>query len=268
MEHNYGKELAMRETQKTPLVVLKIMAFVVAPLLFVLSIFLLFADDGFYREEGIVLLVLSVPFFSAMLFLSKVLYSQVFIYEEGVIVKNFRKEYRFHYNEIAGLREPLYGAVVVVPVGGIVSGLITAAALGIASGIADEKRREKLIREIVIQPKNGKAVGVVKTGGDELSQVYTGWLIKNIPVTKENLNSLSLSFGKKLEFNNGALVQKKRSGDIRLALSDVIDFDARDGLLHYYGLNKKGKKAIIITAEIRKIMNLDLLLLLFSFADT
>jgi hypothetical protein len=114
--------------------------------------------------------------------------------------------------------------------------------------------------------EHANEVGVVNTGGDELSMVYTDWLIKQKSVTKESLVSLSLSFGDSLEFSRNAFVHKHRKGDTVLRPEEITKLDFVEGKLFIYGLNENGKEKRLIDIKIEEVLNLDLLLYIYDLS--
>jgi len=266
MEHNYGEQLAVRETKKGALIVIRVCAVILLILLNLLGIFLVIDSEVGTEDRtvGYALIVIAVLFFAGLLFIASRIRSEVIIFEEGVIIKNNKKEHRFHFNEIAGLQDNSATHYIPIPVAGGIAGLAVAlvagAAVTAAGAAVDENRRKNRIRSIIVVPSSTglKPVGVVNTGGDELSLLYTEWLIKQKSITKENLNSLVLSFGKDFELDKGTFIHKKRRGSIKSTFADFINFKIDTGLLWFNGTDEKGKVKLN-GIEINKILNIDLL---------
>ena len=269
--HDFGKQLVVRESKKSKSVWLIIGA--VASLVLLSAGGLFFLMDPHFPEDtymGIALLVLAVILFGLLLFLSRKLRAKVEIYEQGVVVARGSKEHKFHFSEIAGLRDaPGDSGVFVVPMaGGLVGAIVAGAVAGVAGNMSDSRRRRHRLRSISIVTKGDspREIGVVNTGGDELSEVYTDWLIAQTPITKENVHNLTLSFGGILELNNGVFVHHRRRGDVQLALKDVTDLSAGEDSVMFYGLNEKGKSKCLIDVKVAHIVNIDLLFSILHIA--
>ena len=206
----------------------------------------------------------------ALLLIGNKIRSQVTIYEEGVVVETRNNEYRFHFSEIAGIRDTSSDdGVTIAGNFGLIGALVVGVAAEIASSAANAHRRKHRIRSVNIVPNNdSREISVVKTGGDELSAVYTQWVINQKSITEENIGSLNVVFGDSLEFNNGAFIHKhRRRGDTSLTLEDITRIeDIDDGSLHFYALNEKGKEKCLFTVVITAIVNLDLLFYIYELS--
>jgi hypothetical protein len=240
MEKNFGNKLVVRETKKSKIILIRIGA--IATLLITSSaglFFLLNPTEPMDTIMGFVALG-SAVFLCAVLFIVSVnIRSTVEIYEEGVIVKKRKGEHSFHFSEIAGLRDIYDGSSTYVVSGGVLGAVITGMAAGVAGSIADAHRSKNRIRSICIVPvaSGSREVGVLNTAGDELSEVYTNWLVKQKSVTKENINSLVFSFGETLELNHGIFIHRRRNGEVQLALTDITNLEIRADSLMFFGQN-------------------------------
>jgi len=272
MSQNFGNQLVTRETKRGTLLWLRLGA--VAAFLFfgVGGVFLIlrpFDPEDTIIGFGMVGMAVLLPI--VLLVVAKKLRAQITIYEEGVVVQNSGKEHRFHFSEILGLRDtPSAGATVVVPGGfGILGALAAGAVVAVADNVADASRRKHRIRSISIVPvsRDGSPqaeVPVVNTGGDELSEVFTEWLVKQKAITKERIPSLYLSFGDSLTLRDGTLVHASRRGEVRLALKDVTRVNTADGALRLFGLNEKEKEKCLIDIPFKAVFNLDVLFYIFD----
>ncbi|MCL2637840.1 MAG: hypothetical protein FWD48_05650 [Oscillospiraceae bacterium] len=277
MEHNdsnLGAQLSTFETKKSSLTSLKVWAVISFAVLVGLGIILLFVeDDPDIRILSFLLFGLGIILPVMLLFLSKMLYQQVIIFEEGVVVKERKKVHSFHFNEIAGLRENTYDnmntAAGIGSAGGAVGGLIIGTVFSIMNSASDKSKKKHKLRSLFIVPSGYKAkpVGVVNTGGNELSRVYTGWLIRKNGVNKENLNSLSLSFGQKLELSGGAFIHKKRNKEVKIPFSKNVNIDTKSsanyGVFTLVETDEKGKARSSVALDAAKVFNIDLLNYIF-----
>jgi hypothetical protein len=273
MQQNYGNQLAVRETKKSTIIWIRIGAVIFLLLVGAVGIYtLLNPIDGEDTIIGLGLLGIGVLICAILFFVSAKIKKLVTIFEEGVVLKNGSKEHRFHFSEIAGLADAGSGGTYFIPLsGGLVGALVMGTAAAVAGAAADASRRRNRIRNITIMPVSGGSsrVPVVNTGGDELSQVYTQWLIKQKSVTKENLDSLVLSFGAELEFNAGMFIHKRKKGDESYAFSDItaLKSDSSSGILRFFGLNEKGKEKNLFNVSVNAAHNIDLLFYLFELRN-
>lgn len=273
MKNNYGKQLAKHETKKGKLVWLRMAA--------VASFFALGAAGMFFilnpvnQEDtvmGFVALGLAVILPIALFIIGNKSRSSVTIFEEGVIVNNGNKEHGFHFNEIDGLRDLATSRTFFVSGGlGLVGAIATGLASAAVSGALDAGRRKQRIRDIFIVSnadnyEHASEVSVVNTGGDDLSMIYTDWLIKQKSATKESLASLFLTFGDGLEFSKNTFVHKHRKGDTIIKPEDITKLDFVEGDLSIYGLNESGKEKRLIDIKIGEVLNLDLLLYIYNLS--
>jgi hypothetical protein len=269
MQQNYGNQLAVRETKTSTIVWIRIGAVIFLLLVGAVGIYtLLNPIDDEDTIIGLALLGIAVFICAVLFFVSVKIKKQATIFEEGVILKSGKKERRFHFGEIAGLRDIADNRTYFIPYrGGLIGAVVASAALSIADA-ADKKR----IRSVRIVPDTYGAaeVSVVNTAGNELSEAYTAWLVKQKSVTKENLTSLSLSFGDALGFDSGTFTYKHRKGDTRHALSDLtnIHYDNSSGILRFCALNEKGKEKSLFSVGVDKVINIDLLFMIFRLKNT
>jgi len=270
MEHNFGNMLVERSTKKNRIVWLRVGAIAALLALGAAAYYLInFPFDPEDRIMGFVSLGMAVLLFLVLWFISNKIKQSVEVYEEGVIVKKGRKEHPFHYSQISGLRDAgaddgffVFGAF------GLVGAAIAGAASAVASNAIDASRRRNRIRKLSIVPNTDelKEISVVNTGGDMLSEIYTGWLIREKSIVKESIPSLALSFGDVLEFNQGLFTHKHRRGDIHLPLAEITELEIRGDSLMFFGLNEKGKTKSLIDINVVEVLNIDLLFYVFNAA--
>jgi len=267
-EHNFGKKLAEYESSKGKITALKAGAVAALLLLGGGGAFVLLANPVGGDENALVgmfLLVAGLIIGMCLWFISGRLYSKATIFEEGVAVIDGKKEHNIHYNEIVGLRDIIKDESTTITHRGGIAGAVAAGIIaGAASAAAAEKRRNKARNiTIIAEPDEGarrpRGINVIDTGGDKLCKVYTKWLITKNAITKENLKTLSLSFGDKLKFENGAFIQVKRKDDIVLTLEDIIKITIEYDSVFFYALNHKGKEAVLISVDVKHVLNLNLL---------
>ncbi|MCL2569337.1 MAG: hypothetical protein FWE12_07945 [Oscillospiraceae bacterium] len=273
---DFGKQLAAYETKRSTFAWLKIGAIAAFLLFGIGGIFLiLYPIDPEDTIIGYGLLGAAVFFPLVLLFLTKRMRAQVTIYEEGVVVQSGGKEHRFHFSEIAGLRDTASGGgTIIVPGGlGVLGALAVGAASAIASSAVDARRQRNRIRSVSIVPiprgeKSQSEISVVNTGGDALSEVFTEWLVDQKSITEDRIPTLHLSFGDSLKLVDGVLIHTHRRGETRLALQDVTQMDTDDGSLRFFGPNEKGTEKCLISIDFRSVWNLDLLFYLYELSDT
>ena len=269
MKYSFGNQQVVRETKKSTVRWIRVGAIAFLLLFGLLGAF--FILDPLTPEDtvmGFVSLGMAVVMFIVLLVFSNKICSEVIVYDEGVVVKKGGKEHQFHFNEIAGLRDfPSASTLIAAGAYGVAGAIITGVVSAAAGNTDDAKRRKHRIRNISIVPNDiylGE-VSVANTGGNELSLNYTEWLIKQKSITKENINSLTLSFGDHLELNQGTLIYKHRRGDISLALTDITDLNVGEHHnLSFFGLNDKGEIKCLIDIRIVQIMNIDLLFSIYN----
>jgi len=271
MGQNFGSEIVTRRTKNSTLIWLRISA---------VASFLLFGVAGAYfvlnpidAEDtlfGFIALGAAVIFPIFLLIISVRLRAEVKIYENGVAVVKGNNKEKLHFSEIAGLRDAATSGGTIFVSGdlGIVGALIAGAAQGIAGNALDASRRRNRIRSLSIVPKasGAKEIGVVNTGGDELSQIYTDWLMAQASVTPDNINSISLNFGENLNLNNGILTHKHRRGEDSVALNDIISLNITENSLQFVGINEKGKERPLIDINFTNVLNIDLLFMIYEMS--
>jgi len=268
MDQKLGAELITRKTKKSTVIWLRIGAVATLALMSVAGFFfILNPHDPEDRIMGFVALGAGVLLCAVLSFLSVKIQQSIVIYEEGVIVKKGRKEYKFHFNQIAGLRDSASGGGFTVTGNfGIAGALIAGVASAVASNAIDAHVRKNRLRNLSIVPNTTDLaeVNVVNTGGDELSQIYTEWLIKQKTISKENLGTTNLSFGDSLTLNNGSFIHRHRKGDVALALADISNLEIREDSVMFFAENEHGKTRCLIDIKITKILNIDLLFIIYD----
>ena len=69
-------------------------------------------------------------------------------------------------------------------------------------------RRRHKVNNVRVVRANHSDIRVRNVGGDELSEAYAKWLMKQKSITIENIESLELSFGDSVVLKNGVLKYK------------------------------------------------------------
>ena len=224
MENEFGKQPVVRESKKTTFIGLVIAAVVFLVAFGFMGWYLknnlIDPDDEImaYLTYGVAVVVPAILLIWAIFSRSKVT-----IYEEGVVVKKDKREEGFHFSEIAGLVDMSVGengGFVVPEVGGVIGAIAFGVISAVAGNVADARRRRYRKRDIglVVDKTGGKDIAgtylarenkrfipVINTGGDELSEIYTTWLINHKSIIKETLKSLNLQFSSQLELVNGGI---------------------------------------------------------------
>jgi len=267
MDKNFGKKLAMRETRAKTIFLIRMAALVVLAAAVGTAIVDLINPDG-DRIAGFVGLGLT-PI--AVFFLIKCkawFHKTAILYEEGVVIKSSGDEQGYHFSQIAGLREDDSRDAVIATGYGLVGALL--------SGVEHSALDYSLIspnnkgvqnRRVCIEPNNKdlESVDVVSTAGHDLADIYTVWLIKENHITRENVNSHTISFGDEISFKEGIFSHTHaKSGKLicEVAAKDItsITLKERDeGMLKFYAPNEKGKSKCVISIAHTKILNIDLL---------
>ena len=275
MEHNFGELIVERQYKASASFWPRFFG-VVSLALIAFSAYYLIVDpivDSDTPTLGLIGLGVAALLLVLVILFTRKIKREVAIYEEGVVVIKGENTFPYHYNQIAGLNDTDIGGMVFIGGGlGIAGALVSGAVSAIASKAVDSHDRASRIRGIEIVPTPDsqlKKMGVVTTGGDILSQVYTEWIIKQNSISKENIHSQVLSFGD-LELNNGEFVHEQLSGqEVRVALDDVTGMDIQDDKLRLLGQNEKGKEKSLlsISTTFHTILNWDLLSYVIHVCD-
>jgi len=273
MEHNieiYGELLATRQFKASASFWFRFGGFVSLGLIVFSGIYLIF--DPIEASEtptlGLITLGAAIGLIVFMKLISRKIKREVAIYEEGVVVTKGKKILPFHYNQIAGIYDDSAGGMIVMG-GGLVGMVVSGVVSAVASKAIDAIDREFRIRSVDIVPwpdSQLKRTGVVSTGGDILSHVYTEWVIKQKSITKENIESQELHFGDSLKFKNGIFTHERFRGDeVHARLDDVVGVDIQDDKLRLLGTNEAGRQTALISIFSSLALNLDLLLYVVDF---
>ena len=276
MNTSYGEQLASRESRPGGARWIRIGAVALLLLFGIGGIFFIInphdpEDVGF----GIFSLVFGILLCFVLFVVAKKRHATATIYEEGVVIKKGNKERGFHFSEIAGLVDKAGGQAVVPVAGGIIGAVVVGVASAVVSNAADAHRRTHRLRSVSIIPTEPRGrlesiwgVNVVNTAGDELSQVYTEWLIKTKNINEENIRNLELSFALDdlLRVDKGAFVSKNRRGENRFEFERFTDLEA-DEVVRFWGLDEKGKNKCLIDIKIEQVLNLDLLFYVYGLAS-
>jgi hypothetical protein len=259
-DHSYGNYLAQYVSPKGRYITLMVCAYFLLAVFVGAGILIFFANSNDTTTNLIVASLLFVTggaFFFGIWWVAKSARQEIVIYENGVTVKIGKKLKQFHYSEIAGLREMPNHDVSGATVGGGALGGVIGAVIVHSLRKPDAGRRDVAIIPAA-NPK--KQVLPLNTSGGHLSWAYTGWLLRNIPVTPETIPQLSLSFGKKLRLDSGVFTYKK----MRFSFADITGISAANGFLSFNRVNESGKLKAIATIAFTDIVNLDLLFTIFN----
>jgi len=276
MEKSLGKELAVRHTRGKTIFKIRFGGFIVlvAAVATTLAWLTDIVGDTVGSVEGLVGLGL-VPIALLFIIMSKWLFHHTAIlYEEGIVTKVRGGEHRFHFSEINGLRENDSRDSVIVTGGGLVGDLLS----GVNPSELDYStippgNKGVQIRRVDIEPASGgdqETINVVSTAGHDLADLYTVWFIKTNNITKENVNSHTISFGKELSFKQGMFIHTHpRNGKIlgEVAAKDVASVTLKerdDGKLKFNALNERGKEKSVISIEHVEVLNFDLVFYIHS----
>ena len=275
MHTNYGEQLASRESRPGAARWMRVGA---------VALLLLFGIGGIYfilnpydpgdEPFGFFSLGLGVLLCVLLFVAAKRRHATATIYEEGVVLRKGKNERGFHFSEIAGLIDQGGGSMVVPVAGGLIGAAVMGVASAIASNAVDAHRRTHRLRSVNIMPTEPKGtlesvlgIKVVNTAGDELSKVYTEWLVKTKNINEETVKSLELSFALDdlLRVDKGAFVSKNRRGENRFEFERLADLDV-DEVVRFWGLDEKGKNKCLIDIKTVQVLNLDLLFYVFDLS--
>jgi len=215
---------------------------------------------------GVIIGILGVAFFAGSFAFKK---QRTILYEEGVFVANGKKEHHLHFRDIIGLSDESGQDVTVS--GGLVQVLIASAVVAAAGKIADAHNRKHRIRPIsiwTVMEGKLKALSVIKSTGDVLSQLYTEWLIAQKSITAENLHSLVLPFAENLELNQGIFTFTDIfDKEIKVNLASITNIGYEDHNIQLCITDAKGKAQPIIKLPIREFYNLDLMYYIYDLLN-
>ena len=269
MEYNFGSERATYETKMGRIVKYRVWGVILLLILVAAGLFFLLNPvDAEDVVMGWVSVGAGVIICTVLFVISSRIRSKAVIYDEGVVITNRGVEHKFHFNEIAGLRGMMVadtsdGVTVAGGVaGGLIGGLIAGAIAGAMANNRESEMRPMVSVRIVPNTNSMDEVTVMNEAGDELSLLYTQWIIQQKGITKENVNTLNMSFGDELELYNGAITSKQRRKEVTLELSKItkIDSSSNGVTLQFFGMNEKGKEKNLLSIGIIKVNNVHLLL--------
>ena len=274
MEHNYGREIAIRKNRARVSILLYLVGLLLLGSL-VLGGYYLRANpvDEFDTIMGMVAYVMGVGLFIVMFLIARRLKAVVTIFEQGVIVKRRKRTHSFHFSEIRGLRDTTSGdSSGYFFAGGLVGALVMTVAEGLASGFGNRDWYSNNRRVIKIVPNGGTPkdeVKVMKIASTILSQAYTQWLIAVHNITHENIGNLVLDFGDQVEYNNGSIIHKHRKrGNIIHRILDVNSVDFSGEAIQFFAYNEKGKNKAFISLNLPEFLNVDLMFFVYDLAKT
>ncbi|MCL2528043.1 MAG: hypothetical protein FWE42_06425 [Defluviitaleaceae bacterium] len=266
MEHstnNFGNLIAERQFKASASFWFRFGGAVALGLIAFGGIYLIFDPivDSDTPTRGLIALGAAALLILFMLLLARTIKSAVAIYEEGVVVTKGKKLLPYHYNQILGLDDTSVGGMVFMS-GGLIGAVVTGAVTAVASkaiGAIDRNYRIRAIDIIPTPDSQLKKVGVVNTGGDILSHVYSEWVIKQKGITAENANAQELHFGD-LSLKDGVFTHKRLRGDeVHARLDDVMGMDIEEDHLRLLGENQVGKQVALIKINTSFVVNMDLL---------
>jgi len=115
------------------------------------------------------------------------------------------------------------------------------------------------LRGVTVQTKDSRKIGIVNTAGHALYEAFLAYTFKNI--TKDDLQSLDISFGDDLSFKDGHFVldTKKHQKQVHHSQITNVDFDD-DVNTTLFAVGEDGQDKAVIHALIHPIMNVDLML--------
>jgi len=260
---NFGQLLAERQFKASASFWFRFGGVVALGLIVFAGIYLIFDPivDSDTPTLGLIVGGVAIALIAFMVIMSKGIKRSVAIYEQGVVVIKGEQTFPYHYSQIKGLYDSSIGGMVFMG-GGLIGAVVSGVATAVASKAIEAIDREFRNRDIDIEPlpETGlKRIGVVTTGGDLLSHVYTMWVIKEKGITKENLHEQELHFGD-LELKGGVFTHNRLRGDqVHAKLQDVVGMDIEDDKLQLLGVNQVGKQVVLISLGTVFTLNWDLL---------
>lgn len=116
-------------------------------------------------------------------------------------------------------------------------------------------------RILEILPKEGKLLSIMglkmqnfKVFAEHFEGLYSEFVIGTL--TKENVKTQTIRFGKKVILENGVFIYKNKK---RFPLEDIISLNTSNGIVSLEGKNAKGKKAILLNIPANQAYNLNVL---------
>ena len=281
MIQNLGNEIARYEAKKSKTILIKICAIAVGLLSIVAGLYFILNP---LDPEDIIMgyVAIGAGFIippGAIFLFGRGGKDELTIYEEGVVFGRPGKLNEIHFNDFVGLRDNTSAAGSVLisgnfgMVGGLVAGLVSA---GVGAAKDRHTKKYRIRNMSLLVKKNDMAASgtsqwfeLLNTGTDELSEVYTNWLIKTNNVTKENLRSLSFELGE-LEYERGIFVHRRKRGDRSADLSEIRDLKfTEQGELRFIGetervMSHRNPLAIAGT----RVLNIDLIAYIVALANS
>ena len=116
-------------------------------------------------------------------------------------------------------------------------------------------------RVLEILPKQGKLISIpglkmqnFKVFAEHLEGLYSEFVIAGL--TKENIKTKTIRFGKKVILENGVFIYKNKKN---FPLEDILGLNTANGVVSLEGKNAKGKKAMLLNIPANQAYNLHIL---------
>lgn len=255
MEKNFGEQISVSQSKRGNAVLTVIGILIVAFFIFegILSIILSFIDD----EHSIMYSLMSIAIAAVLgiifFILSKIFRPriEVTLYEQGIIIQRGTNTNKFHFSEIKGILESSkakYSDTAILVGFGLLGGLL--------SSLTSRKGGDN--REVLILDNNNKKIKLADAPGQEISDIYTNWIVAEKNITRENISNLKLSFGDSLELSNGTFIHNRIRSNVELKLGDITKFESDQKIFSIFALNEKGKEKSLIKIDITDLLNVDL----------
>ena len=266
MNTNFGEKLIDRYKPKSKIIMTKIISGLagIATLGFGLNLLFGWVVIFDYESAFIWSLLLALVFFvftviAVLVFIFTGPESAA-VYEAGLVLTSGSKEHRIPFDQIKGLEDTDTSTTFTSLGGGLVGAAISTAVSAAASGIAASSRAAKRKRGITVVLKDGKQHSVLDTVGQDLSESYTKWLLKDI--ADKNITELDMCFGRELVLKDGCLIctEMLTNGgtDAKVHINDITHLSYESSTtLHFMGHNDKGKEKVLMKAK--SVYNIDAL---------
>lgn len=263
MEHNLGNIIAERKTKTSTTVILRLSAIIVFLLFVLLGIAMLYEPMD---PDDIELIIASGVFLAIGIIVPIILFtisvkgrSYATIFEEGITVRRGKNEQTVHFNDILGIRDiPKEDSFFIFNFG-LIGAIIAGAALGASRAIRDAANARHRILKVRIVLKDSSEVKVVDTAGDELSDIYTKWLIKQLNIIAENVSTQVITFGDSFKLESGTFINTRRRGEDLLPLEEVTEVNLSGNDFSFFALNEKGKERKRFSIKVSETLNIELL---------
>ena len=271
MNANFGEKLIDRCKSKSKIIITKIISGLVGIATLVIGLNMLFGwVDFFGNEAGFTpSILLALVFFVFTVIAVLVFFftgpESAAVYEEGLVLTDGSKEHRIPFDQIKGLEDTDTSTTFTSLSGGLVGAVISTAVTAAASSIAASNRAANRKRGITVVLKDGKQHGVLDAVGQDLSESYTKWLLKDID--EKNITELDMCFGKELVLKDGYLICTETftngGTDAKVHINDIthLSYESSE-TLHFMGRNDKGKEKALM--KVKSVYNIDVLVHLLN----